>query len=120
MLSIVAVLGAGAWAGLAATRGFLFMHLLFMDTQAVFIQVLIALSAAIVLLYEMFSGANQHVEGAEPLAGSRSQLAHRVVRAAGSHDTGPVPDDRFGQYAQYLPEHRTGFHLFLPANGPRC
>ncbi|GAB4021080.1 NADH-quinone oxidoreductase subunit N [Spirosoma koreense] len=51
-LGIVAVAVAGVWAGLSTTRGFLFMRLLFIDNQAIFMQVLIALSALFVLLYE--------------------------------------------------------------------
>lgn len=50
--TLVAVLGAGLWAVLLPTRGFLFMHLLFLDNQAVFMQVLVALGAALVVVYE--------------------------------------------------------------------
>ncbi len=51
-LTLVILLGAGAWAVLLPTRGFLFMHLLFLDNQAVFMQVVVALGAALVVLYE--------------------------------------------------------------------
>lgn len=51
-LSVVAVAVAGAWAALLPTRGFLFMHLLFVDTQAILFQVVVALAAVVVLLYE--------------------------------------------------------------------
>ena len=51
-LTLVAVLGAGTWAVLLPTRGFLFMHLLFLDNQAVFMQVVVALGAALVVVYE--------------------------------------------------------------------
>lgn len=54
-LSVVAVLVAGIWTVLSPTRGFLFMHLLFVDNQAIFMQVVITLSAVFVLLYELFS-----------------------------------------------------------------
>ena len=43
---------AGVWVVVAPTRGFLFMHLLFVDNQAIFIQVVVAISAVFVLLYE--------------------------------------------------------------------
>ena len=56
-LSVVIVLVAGAWAVLTSTRGFLFMHLLFVDNQAVFVQVIVALSAVFVLLYESFTAS---------------------------------------------------------------
>ncbi|MFD2571139.1 NADH-quinone oxidoreductase subunit N [Spirosoma soli] len=52
-LSVAVVLVAGGWALLLPTRGFLFMNLLFIDNQAIFFQVVIALGAALVLLYEM-------------------------------------------------------------------
>lgn len=54
-LSVVVVLVAGVWAGLSSVRGFLFMHLLFVDNQAIFMQVVVALSAVFVLLYEFLS-----------------------------------------------------------------
>lgn len=54
-LSVGSVLIAGIWAALLPTRGFLFMHLLFVDNQALFIQVLIALSAVFVLIYEFLT-----------------------------------------------------------------
>ena len=61
-LSVLVVLVAGLWSGLSSTRGFLFMHLLFVDTQAIFMQVIVALSAAFVLLYEAVSLQTQDVE----------------------------------------------------------
>ncbi len=51
--SVGIVLAAGGWSVLSPVRGFLFMHLLFVDSQAVFMQVIIALGAAGVLLYEL-------------------------------------------------------------------
>jgi NADH-quinone oxidoreductase subunit N len=51
-LTLLAVLGAGAWAVMLPTRGFLFMHLLFLDNQAVFMQVIVALGAVLVVVYE--------------------------------------------------------------------
>ena len=58
-LSVVVVLVAGVWAVLLPTRGFLFMHLLFVDNQAIFIQVIISLSAIFVLLYEVFASSTR-------------------------------------------------------------
>ncbi|UFH57365.1 NADH-quinone oxidoreductase subunit N [Spirosoma sp. KNUC1025] len=54
-LSAVIVLVAGAWAVVSPVRGFLFLHLLFVDNQAIFMQLVIALSAVFVLLYEMLT-----------------------------------------------------------------
>ncbi|WP_460914671.1 NADH-quinone oxidoreductase subunit N [Spirosoma areae] len=67
-LSVGVVLVAGGWALLLPTRGFLFMHLLFLDNQAVFIQVVISLSAASVVLYEALTSS------AEPGVSPRSGL----------------------------------------------
>ncbi|MVM35857.1 NADH-quinone oxidoreductase subunit N [Spirosoma sp. HMF4905] len=58
-LSVGIVVVAGIWAMLLPTRGHLFMHLLFVDNQAIFIQVVVALSAAMVLLYEAFTTSEQ-------------------------------------------------------------
>lgn len=52
VLSILSVLVAGVWAALLPARGFLFMRLLFVDGQAIFVQVVVALGAGLVLLYE--------------------------------------------------------------------
>ncbi|WP_020605112.1 NADH-quinone oxidoreductase subunit N [Spirosoma spitsbergense] len=62
VLSLLVVLAAGGWAVLSPVRGFLFMHLLFVDSQAVFMQVIIALSAAFVLLYEFFTNRQPLVQ----------------------------------------------------------
>lgn len=51
-LSLVAIVVAGWWAVLLPTRGFLFLRLLFVDSQAIFFQVLIALGAALVVGFE--------------------------------------------------------------------
>jgi NADH-quinone oxidoreductase subunit N len=51
-LSLLAVGVAGVWAVLMPERGFLFLHLLFVDNQAIYIQAVIALSAMLVILYE--------------------------------------------------------------------
>ncbi|MBD2702108.1 NADH-quinone oxidoreductase subunit N [Spirosoma sp. BT702] len=61
VLSVVAVLVAGLWAALMPVRGFLFMHLLFVDNQAIFVQVVIALGAGFVLLYEAFTTSDSDV-----------------------------------------------------------
>ncbi|QJW91143.1 NADH-quinone oxidoreductase subunit N [Spirosoma taeanense] len=55
VLSIVAVGVAGVWAVLLPTRGFLFMHLLFVDRQAIFFQVVVALGAVFVIWYEILT-----------------------------------------------------------------
>lgn len=62
-LSIGVVLGAGIWAVLLPERGFLFLRLLFLDNQAIYFQVVIALSAVLVLLYEVL---NPHPRGEGP------------------------------------------------------
>ncbi|GAB4034027.1 hypothetical protein GCM10028809_37910 [Spirosoma gilvum] len=58
-LSVVVVGVAGAWAVWLPTRGFLFMHLLYVDNQAVFIQQVVALGAAAVLLYEVTTSSER-------------------------------------------------------------
>jgi NADH-quinone oxidoreductase subunit N len=52
-LSITSILLAGVWTVLSPARGFLFMHLLFVDNQAIYFQVVIALAAVFVVLYEL-------------------------------------------------------------------
>lgn len=59
VLSILTVLVAGAWAALSPARGFLFMRLLFVDGQAIFVQVVVALGAGLVLLYELFTSPDR-------------------------------------------------------------
>ena len=54
-MSILAVGVAGIWALLTPERGFLFLRLLFVDNQAIYFQVVIALGAVFVLLYEMLT-----------------------------------------------------------------
>jgi NADH-quinone oxidoreductase subunit N len=66
VLSLLVVLGAGGWSVLSPVRGFLFIHLLFVDNQAVFMQVIIALSAAFVLLYEFFTNRQSVVQDGGP------------------------------------------------------
>lgn len=51
-LSIFIVTLAGAWALASPARGFLFLHLLFVDNQAIFVQEVVVLAALSVLLYE--------------------------------------------------------------------
>lgn len=53
LLSVVALVVAGGWAVLLPTRGFLFMRLLFVDNQALFMQVVVALGAVLVVAYEL-------------------------------------------------------------------
>jgi NADH-quinone oxidoreductase subunit N len=53
ILSVGAVLIAGVWAAWLPTRGYLFLRLLYLDNQAVFVQEVVALGAALVLLYEL-------------------------------------------------------------------
>lgn len=62
-LSVGAVVIAGIWTVLLPTRGYLFMHLLFVDNQAIFIQVLIALSAVFVLIYEFLTVQREEETG---------------------------------------------------------
>ena len=67
-LSVFAVTVAGVWAVLLPTRGFLFLHLLFIDNQAIFVQVIVALAAGFVLLYELFtSSGDQEKAGKLPV-----------------------------------------------------
>ncbi|GAA4458668.1 NADH-quinone oxidoreductase subunit N [Nibrella saemangeumensis] len=59
VLSIGALLVAGCWAVLQPLRGFLFLHLLFLDDQAVFFKVVIILGAVAVVAYEAFGTAEE-------------------------------------------------------------
>ncbi|GAB3807650.1 NADH-quinone oxidoreductase subunit N [Spirosoma humi] len=54
-LSIIFLLVAGLWAVYQSTRGFLFMNVLFIDQQAIFVQAIVALGAILVILYEFLS-----------------------------------------------------------------
>ena len=67
-MSILAVGVASVWAVLTPVRGFLFMRLLFVDNQAIYFQVVIALGAVFVLLYEVFTSPQplSHGEGLMP------------------------------------------------------
>ncbi|WP_080054520.1 NADH-quinone oxidoreductase subunit N [Spirosoma aerolatum] len=58
-LSVLVVGVAGVWAIRLPARGFLFMHLLFVDNQAIFIQQVVALSAVAVLLYEVATSSER-------------------------------------------------------------
>ncbi len=51
-MALAGVAGAGVWAALVPQRGFLFMHLLFLDDQAIFYQIILVVSTALVLLYD--------------------------------------------------------------------
>jgi NADH-quinone oxidoreductase subunit N len=55
MLSIAAVIIAGVWAVLSPVRGFLFLRLVFVDNQAIAFQLIVAVAAIAVLLYELFT-----------------------------------------------------------------
>ena len=46
---------AALWAVLTPVRGFLFLHLLFLDNQAVFVQVIVALAGILIVAYDYFS-----------------------------------------------------------------
>ena len=46
---------AALWAVLTPVRGFLFLHLLFLDNQAVFVQVIVALAGILIIAYDYFS-----------------------------------------------------------------
>lgn len=67
-MSILAVVIAGIWAVLTPVRGFLFLRLLFVDNQAIYFQVIIALSAVLVLLYEMVTSPHRPVGPPRPLS----------------------------------------------------
>ena len=56
-LSIGSLIVAGLWAAALPTRGFLFTHLLFVDNQAIYFQLIIALSAVLVLACGELSAA---------------------------------------------------------------
>jgi len=58
-LSVIFLLVAVLWAVYLPTRGFLFMHLLFIDQQATFTQVIVGLGAILVILYEFLSFQQQ-------------------------------------------------------------
>ncbi|WP_345270578.1 NADH-quinone oxidoreductase subunit N [Nibrella viscosa] len=59
VLSIGALLIAGAWALWQPLRGFLFLHLLFLDDQAVFFKLVIIVGAVAVLAYEAYGPAER-------------------------------------------------------------
>ncbi len=88
-LSVAVVLVAGVWAGLSTTRGFLFMHLLFVDNQAIFMQVVIALSAVFVLLYEFLSFRRQEESQSFPLR--EVQIPPASDRVAGAMTKPTLP-----------------------------
>ena len=77
-LSVLILVIAGVWAVLVPVRGFLFMHLLFVDKQAIFIQAVIAIGAIVVVLYEFLSvqqDASQQPQGSQlPAFVKRSSL----------------------------------------------
>ncbi|GAB2526290.1 NADH-quinone oxidoreductase subunit N [Spirosoma aerophilum] len=54
-LTVIMLLVGGIWAMRLPVRGFLFMNLLFVDQQAIFIQVIVALGAILVVLYEFLT-----------------------------------------------------------------
>jgi len=53
--AVLSLIVAAIWAILTPVRGFLFLHLLFLDDQAVFIQVIVALAGILVIVYDYFS-----------------------------------------------------------------
>lgn len=65
-MSVVAVGVAGVWAVLTPVRGFLFLRLLFIDNQAIYVQVVIAFGAVFALLYEMLTSPQPLSVGEEP------------------------------------------------------
>ena len=79
-LSVLVVIVAGLWAVLSPMRGFLFMHLLFVDNQAIFIQAIVALSAVLVLLHEWFtSPASQDVADTELSFPGKTKIFERAA-----------------------------------------
>ena len=73
-MSVLAVLVAGLWAVLTPVRGFLFLRLLFVDNQAIYFQVVIALSAVFVLLYESFTSPTRRTAPSPLLKQERGGL----------------------------------------------
>ncbi|UHG92590.1 NADH-quinone oxidoreductase subunit N [Spirosoma oryzicola] len=65
VLSVASLLIAALWSVVSPTRGFLFMHLLFVDNQAIYFQVITALAAILVLLYDLFTAfpSREKLEG---------------------------------------------------------
>ncbi|GAB3776423.1 NADH-quinone oxidoreductase subunit N [Spirosoma horti] len=63
-LSVVVLLVAGLWAVYLPVRGFLFMKVLFVDDQAIFIQAIVALGAILVILYEFLSFQQEEIRQA--------------------------------------------------------
>ncbi len=55
VFTVLAVAGAGVWAAVLPQRGFLFLHLLFLDNQAIFYQIILVVATVLVLLYEASS-----------------------------------------------------------------
>lgn len=53
--AVLSLTVAAVWAILTPDRGFLFLHLLFLDNQAVFVQLVVALAGILVIIYAYFS-----------------------------------------------------------------
>ncbi len=58
LFTVSSLLVALVWAATTHTRGFLFLHLLYLDTQAIFVQVLVALTAILVIVYDLLAPDN--------------------------------------------------------------
>lgn len=58
--SLIALAVAGVWTVVSSVRGFLFLHLLFVDNQAIFFQAIVILAAVFVLLYELFTSSTSN------------------------------------------------------------
>jgi NADH-quinone oxidoreductase subunit N len=61
-LTVAAVIGAGVWTVLLPTRGFLFLHLLFLDDQAVFYQLILVVGTVLVVCYEASLPSERTIE----------------------------------------------------------
>ncbi|GAB3764483.1 NADH-quinone oxidoreductase subunit N [Spirosoma pomorum] len=66
ILSVAAVTIAGVWAVLSPVRGFLFLRLVFVDNQAIAFQLIVAVAAVAVLLYELFTVKPDALSDREP------------------------------------------------------
>ncbi|RYC72059.1 NADH-quinone oxidoreductase subunit N [Spirosoma sordidisoli] len=67
LLTLLTLVVAGLWAVLLPWRGFLFMRLLYVDNQALFFQVVVALSGVLVVGYERLMGADSRADSAGKL-----------------------------------------------------
>ncbi|WP_338871374.1 NADH-quinone oxidoreductase subunit N [Spirosoma sp. SC4-14] len=68
--SVIALVVAGVWSIASTARGFLFLHLLFIDNQAIFFQTIVVVAALFVLLYDLVAyPASDRPTGQHPETG---------------------------------------------------